>query len=267
MTDSQQWSRRGWLEATSLGPLLAMLGCSPPRNGAPPMSDAPTPSPAPPPSPTSGALTMVDDDVDAYATRHTVAESEVMRAIAEETRATTEWWIMMIGPIEAALLRTLVRLRSARRIVEVGTFTGYSAIAMAEGMPDDGKLFTLDIDENWTGIAKKHWAKSPHGRKIVLKLGRAAETLKMLDGPFDLAFIDADKVSYPEYWDLIVPKMAPGGLVVCDNVLFGGRVVAPDDDSAQRMAAFNTKVRNDPRVETLMLPLRDGVSIAQVLAK
>lgn len=232
-------------------------------------SSAPAPEPSPAPLPTAssgggGALTLVDGAVSAYAEDHTAPESEVMRAIADETHAATEWSVMMVGPIEAALLRMLVRLRSARRVIEVGTFTGYSAIAMAEGLPEDGTLVTCDVSEEWTAIARKHWAKSPHGKKISLQLGPAAKTIPALAGPFELAFIDADKENYPVYWDLIVPKMAPGGLLVVDNVLAGGSVVAPDSPRAQRMAAFNAKVRADARVESLMLPLRDGVTLARV---
>lgn len=218
-------------------------------------------------APSSGSrtgLTMVPDGVAAYADAHTVPESATMRAIAKETYEATEWSIMMIGPLEGALLRLLVRLTNARRVVEVGTFTGYSAIAMAEGLPEDGRLITCDISEEWTAIAKRHWATSPHGKKIELRLGPAADTIPTLSGPFDLAFVDADKESYPVYWDLLVPKMRPGGVVVVDNVLAGGRVVDPDSPRAERMAAFNDKVRKDGRVEPLMLPIRDGVTLAQV---
>lgn len=231
----------------------------------PPPSPPSGPPPSPPPAaPAPATLSVVEPAIAAYAEDHSVAESEVMRAIADETRAATEWAIMMVGPLEAALLRLLVRLRGARRVLEVGTFTGYSALAMAEGLPDEGQLVTCDVSEEWTAIARKHWARSPHGRKIALKLGPAAATIPELKGPFELAFIDADKESYPVYWDLIVPKMAPGGLIVVDNVLAGGAVVAPDAPRGQRMAAFNAKVKADVRVETLMLPLRDGVTLARV---
>jgi caffeoyl-CoA O-methyltransferase len=216
------------------------------------------------PPPAGDDLTMVAPAIAAYAEAHTVAESAAMRAIADETHAATDMAIMMVGPLEAALLRMLVRVRGVRRIVEVGTFTGYSAMAMAEGLADDGAVVTLDINETWAAIARKHWATSPHGRKITLKIGQAVDTLPGLAGPFELAFIDADKHSYPAYWDLIVPKMAAGGLVVVDNVLAGGEVVAPDSTHAREMAAFNDKVMADARVESLMLPLRDGVTIARV---
>lgn len=210
-------------------------------------------------------LSLVDDRIDDYSSVHTVAESETMRAIARDTLEQTDMWIMMIGPVEAALLRLLVQLRGAKRVIEVGTFTGYSAMAMAEGLPEDGKLITCDISEEWTAIAKRHWATSPHGAKIDLRLAPASETLAQLEGPFDLAFVDADKGGYPDYWDAIVPKLAPGGLIVCDNVLAGGRVALEDPKGASGMAAFNAKVAADPRVQSLMLPMRDGVSISRKL--
>lgn len=203
---------------------------------------------------------MVAPEIDQYAVDHSVPESEAMRAIAEETRATTEWWVMMIGPVEAGLLRLLVRLTGAKRVLEIGTFTGYSAIAMAEGLPEDGEVITCDISEQWTNIAKKHWANSPHGKKIRLELRPALETLKTLEGPFDLVFIDADKSSQIQYWEQAVTKLAPGGLVVVDNVLARGTVVNPGPDNV--VAPFNDHVRADRRMQSVMLPIRDGVTIA-----
>ena len=221
--------------------------------------------PAPPPADDDGALSLVGSSVNDYCDAHTVPQSDAMRAIYEETRASEEMWIMMIGAVEAALLRLLVQLSNGKRVLEIGTFTGYSAMAMAEGLPEDGELVTLDISEKWTAIAKKHWATSPHGNKIRLVLGQAAETLATLKGPFDVAFIDADKSGYPGYWDAIVPRMRKGGLVVCDNVLAGGRVAAPDGERAETMHAFNEKVAGDARVQPIMLPIRDGVSVSRVI--
>jgi caffeoyl-CoA O-methyltransferase len=245
---------------TGAGSLASLLACRQTlaESGEPAAGSQPAPA-----APSGGGLGLVDDAVSRYAEEHSIAESDTMRAIAEETRATIEMWIMMVGPMEAALLRQLVQLVGAKRVLEVGTFTGYSAIAMAEGLPSDGRLVTLDISEEWTAIARKHWASSPHGAKIQLELGPALDTLRELEGPFDVAFIDADKEAYPDYWDAIVPIVRPGGLVIVDNVLAGGRVVAPDDDRAKAMAAFNTKVKGDARVQPVMLPIRDGVTIAR----
>jgi caffeoyl-CoA O-methyltransferase len=253
--------RRTWLRAgmaTSLLPLLACVRRTEERVEVEPMSNPPNDQPRD--TSRDRGLHLVSDEIDGYCEAHSMAESPAMRAIAEQTRAEIDMWIMMIGPVEAALLRLLVQLRAAKRVVEIGTFTGYSAIAMAEGLPDDGRVITCDISEAWTNIGKRHWATSPHGKKIQLELGPAIDTLARLDGPFDFAFIDADKAAYPDYWDAIVPKLAPGGLIVADNVLAGGRVATGE---AQAMAAFNDKVRADARIESLMLPLRDGVTIGR----
>ena len=136
---------------------------------------------------------------------------------------------------------------------------------MAEGLPDDGTLTTCDVDSATTAIARKYWRQSPHGEKIELRLGPALETIRDIEGPLDLVFIDADKVSYIDYWEAVVPKMRRGGLIVADNVLWSGRVVSPDDANAKALAAFNDHVAADARVEQVMLPIRDGVTVATVV--
>jgi caffeoyl-CoA O-methyltransferase len=133
---------------------------------------------------------------------------------------------------------------------------------MAEGLPDDGKLITCDIDPETTKIAKKYWSRSTHGKKIELKLGPALETLKTIEGLFDLVFIDADKVNYINYWELCLPKVRPGGLLVIDNVLWSGSVLNPEDETERAIDEFNKHVYNDKRVEVVMLPIRDGVTLA-----
>jgi caffeoyl-CoA O-methyltransferase len=155
-----------------------------------------------------------------------------------------------------------VRLLRAKRILELGTFTGYSSLIMAEGLPDDGKVITCDIDPVTTEIAKKYWSRSPHGKKIELKLGPALETVKTIVGLFDLVFIDADKVNYINYWELCLPKIRRGGLLVIDNVLWSGSVLNPEDETERAIAEFNKHVSNDERVEVVMLPIRDGVTLA-----
>jgi caffeoyl-CoA O-methyltransferase len=156
----------------------------------------------------------------------------------------------------------LARLVSARRVLELGTFTGYSALVMAEGLPDDGELITCDIDPEVTDIAKRYWSRSPHGGKIELRLGPALETLKTIEGPFDLVFIDADKENYINYWELCLPKTRSGGLLVVDNVLWGGEVLDPKDETDKAIAEFNRHVYKDKRVEVVMLPVRDGLTLA-----
>jgi caffeoyl-CoA O-methyltransferase len=204
---------------------------------------------------------FVPDEIQSYADAFSSPEPEVFAALARETRARPDA-NMMVSHGEGLLLRLLVRLCGARRVLEVGTFTGYSALAMASGLPDDGEIITCDIDPEATAIARRHWSRSPHGARITLRLGPALETIASLPGSFDLAFIDADKPGYIAYWEAIVPRIRAGGVVVADNVLWSGRVLEPKDGNDRALAAFNAHVRGDRRVEHVMLPIRDGVTIA-----
>jgi caffeoyl-CoA O-methyltransferase len=169
---------------------------------------------------------------------------------------------MQVGRLEGTFLRLLVKLARARRVLEVGTFTGYSALMMAEGLPDDGELITCDIDPNAAAMAREFFARSPHGKKIHLRMGPALETLKTLQGPFDLAFIDADKTNYSAYYDAVVPLLRSGGLLVADNTLWSGRILNPVDPSDHALVAFNKKVAADPRVDKALLTVRDGMMLA-----
>jgi caffeoyl-CoA O-methyltransferase len=168
----------------------------------------------------------------------------------------------MVGPLEGALLRLLVRLTAARRVLEIGMFTGYSALAMAAALPEDGQLITCDVNPETTEIAQRYFASSPHGHKIEIRLGAAKETLKSLKGPFDLCFIDADKQSYGDYYDVCVDLVRPGGLIVLDNMLQGGRVLNPTDPASRVIAALNERIQRDERVENVLLPIRDGIMLA-----
>ncbi len=169
---------------------------------------------------------------------------------------------MQVGHLEGSFLYLLAKLARAKRILEIGTFTGYSALAMAEALPPGGRLITCDIDSVATGIARRFWKKSPHGKKIELRLGPALATLPRIKGPFDLVFIDADKENYQRYWNLCVPKVRRGGLLVADNVLWSGRVLRPTDRITRAIAAFSRFVDSDRRVESVMLPVRDGITLA-----
>lgn len=200
--------------------------------------------------------------IERYCTENTTPESPLLRELVAETYASTSLPQMQIGHLEGAFLRMLIRLIQAKRVLELGTFTGYSSLVMAEGLPDDGKLITCDIDPQVTQIAKKYWSRSPYGRKIELKLGPALETLKMIDGVFDLVFIDADKENYINYWESCMQKTHPGSLFVVDNVLWSGDVIDPKDRTDRAIAEFNRYVHNDKRVEVIMLPVRDGVTLA-----
>jgi caffeoyl-CoA O-methyltransferase len=150
----------------------------------------------------------------------------------------------------------------AKRVLEIGTFTGYSALAMAEGLPEDGEVLTCDVDPKNTAIARQYWDRSPHGGKITLRLGPALKTIETVSGLVDLVFIDADKRNYVQYWDAVVPKLRHGGVVVADNVLWSGRALDPQSNDDHAIVAFNDHVLKDQRVEVVMLPLRDGVLLA-----
>jgi caffeoyl-CoA O-methyltransferase len=210
-------------------------------------------------------LSLFGPALDAYAVRHTSPLPPVYAWLREETYARTDLPQMAVGHLEGRFLKLLVQLLGAKRAVEVGTFTGYSALSIAEGLPDDGHLLTLDVSQTWTAIARKAWAMVPWGARIELVLGPAAETLGRLEGPLDFAFIDADKPGYTTYWDLIVPKLRPGGLVVSDNVLWSGRVLEaePSDADTRALVAFNQHVARDARVEHVMLTVRDGLMLAR----
>jgi caffeoyl-CoA O-methyltransferase len=159
----------------------------------------------------AAVISFVPENIQAYADAHSSPEATLYKELAAETRAATTLPQMMVGHGEGLLLKLLVRMTSARRVLEIGTFTGYSALAMAEGLPDDGQIVTCDIDPKVTAIATKYWSRSPHGKKIVLRLGPALDTLAGLAGPIDLVFIDADKTNYARYWDACLPKVRAGG--------------------------------------------------------
>jgi caffeoyl-CoA O-methyltransferase len=210
-------------------------------------------------------LALVSDNIEAYAERHTSALSELHSRVWKETHEKTRSPGMLVGPLEGALLRLLVRLTSAKRVLEIGMFTGYSALAMAEALPEDGKLVTCDINPETTEMARRYFSSSPHGHKIEVKLGPAVETLKTLKGPFDLCFIDADKEGYGAYYDLCINLARKNGLLVLDNVLQHGRVLDAGNERGRMMTSLNERIQQDKRVENVLLPIRDGIMLAYKL--
>jgi len=207
---------------------------------------------------------IIDEQVERYAEEHTTSLGELFERLAEETRAKTSAPQMMVGRIEGQFLATLVRLSGARRILEFGTFTGYSSISMASALPPDGQIVTCDIDPEATAIARRYMDESGYGDKIEIRLGPALETIETLEGPFDLVFIDADKPNYRAYYEAALPLLAEDGLIVADNVLWSGRVVEEDgDESTRAIKAFNEHVRADSRVVSVMLTVRDGMTLIQ----
>ncbi len=205
---------------------------------------------------------IINESIEDYALKHSAPESQIFRRLSQETHQKTTLPQMMVGPVEGGFLKLLVNLIKARRVLEIGTFTGYSALCMAEALPKDGTLFTLDINPKTAEIAKRAWAKSAHGRKIRSIIGNAKESLKKIKGPLDLVFIDADKTNYIRYWEACVPKVKRGGLLVADNVLWSGRVLHPKDKDDHAIVRFNQHVSKDKRVEAVMLTVRDGMTLA-----
>lgn len=206
-------------------------------------------------------------ELHAYLIAHGDPPDEVMRDLIEETRALLpEDAQMQVAPEQAAFLTFLTRLLGARRAVEVGTFTGLSSLAIARGLAEDGRLTCFDVSEEFTGIARRHWTRAGVDDRIEVRIGPAGDTLRELphDRHLDFAFIDADKVGYPVYWSELVPRMRPGGVIAVDNVLRDGRVLAPQDASDRAIAAFNDEVLADVRVDLVMLPVADGLTLARV---
>ena len=207
-------------------------------------------------------IPFVPEHIEAYAEAHSTPETELFKELAAATRAQTTQPQMMVGHLEGMFLKLLVVLTKAKRVLEIGTFTGYSALCMAEGLPEGGRIITCDVDPKATTIARSFWGRSPHGAKIDLKLAPALDTIATLDEPIDLVFIDADKQNYVRYWDACVPKVRSGGVLLADNVLWSGAVLDPKTDDDKALARFNQHVLHDDRVQMVMLPIRDGVSIA-----
>jgi caffeoyl-CoA O-methyltransferase len=207
-------------------------------------------------------LSLIPEPMEEYVAQHSSPEPDLLRALAEETRTKTDAARMLVGPTEGLFLKMLARSLRARRILEIGTFTGYSALMLASGVTDDGEVVTCDVSEEYTAIARRYWSRSPHGKKITLVLGPALSTLEQLEGQFDLIFIDADKENYVAYWDQCLPKLRLGGIVIADNVLWSGRVLDPKEPLDHAIVAFNRRVRDDERVEVVILPVRDGITVA-----
>jgi caffeoyl-CoA O-methyltransferase len=212
---------------------------------------------------------QLSPEVHAYLVSQGSRPDEHQRALIERTEALGPIARMQIAPEQGAFLTLLGRLLGARRIVEVGTFTGYSAICLARGLEPGGRLLCCDVSEEWTAIAQEAWRAAGVDDRIELRLAPALDTLKAQPSTpdIDLAFIDADKPNYRSYYNELVPRMRPGGLVVVDNVLWSGRVVDPSatDPDTEAIRAFNDHVLADPRTESVMLPIADGLTLARVV--
>jgi caffeoyl-CoA O-methyltransferase len=206
---------------------------------------------------------IVEPGVEQYAEEHTSPDGELFERLAAETHEKTTAPQMMVGRLEGRFLGTLVRSLHARRVLELGTFTGYSSISMALALPDGGRIVTCDVNEETTAIARRYAEEAGVDDRIDYRLGPALETIAGLDGLFDLIFIDADKPNYVNYYDATVPLLADGGLMVVDNTLWSGQVADPDDqdENTQAIRALNDRVLGDPRVENVLLTVRDGMNL------
>jgi len=208
-------------------------------------------------------VNFIDERVEQYAEEHSSPPPELFARLAAETHEKSESPQMMVGRIEGNFLALLVRTLRARRVLELGTFTGYSSIAMARALPADGRLITCDVNEETTEIARRYAQEAGVVDRIDYRLGPALETVGGLDGEFDLVFIDADKVNYVNYYEATLPLLAASGLMVVDNTLWSGRVADPqeDDESVRAIRELNDHVRDDPRVDNVLLTVRDGMNL------
>jgi len=204
------------------------------------------------------------EEIDEYARAHTTRPDELLARLYDETHEKLAAPQMLTGPLEGRFLEMLVWAGGARRVLEIGTYSGYSALSMAAALPDDGELITCDVWEEANEMARRYAAESPDGSKIDFRLGPALETIETLEGPFDLVFIDADKDNYVNYFHATLPLLAERGLIVFDNTLWSGRVVPGYDDGSDQTKAFrelNDALVSDPRGVVVMLPIRDGVTL------
>ncbi|MCR4301125.1 MAG: class I SAM-dependent methyltransferase [Sulfuricaulis sp.] len=206
---------------------------------------------------------IISRKIEEYCLRHSSARNTLLRELERYTQMHCDYPQMLIGPHEGALLSLLVRLTGARRVLEIGTFTGYSALCMAEALPKNGRLVSCEINPERAAIARSFFKRSQYRNKIKIRVGPALETLASppRSTRFDFVFIDADKENYVNYYQAVLPRLQTGGVIVADNVLWSGRVLAPKNKTDRAVVKFNKHVRRDPRVECVMLPIRDGVSL------
>ena len=210
-------------------------------------------------------IPIVPKPLDDYCVAHTTQPDPLLDELAAYTHAHCKLPQMLTGAVEGTFLRMLVQISAARRVLEIGTYTGYSALSMAAGLPADGEIITCDIDAETTRIAQTFWARSPDGGKIKQILGPALETIQALPAEtrFDFVFLDADKENYLNYYEAVLPRLQPGGLLAADNTLWSGRVLEPKEKSDHAMVAFNRHVAHDARVDHVLLSVRDGVMLVR----
>jgi caffeoyl-CoA O-methyltransferase len=211
---------------------------------------------------------FISQELEDYIEQHSAKEPELLAALNKETYQKILLPRMLSGHFQGRVLSMLSKLIRPINILEIGTFTGYAALCLCEGMQEKGQLHTIDIKEELVDFQRKYFDKSPWGKQIVQHLGEAISIIPTLEIKFDLVFIDADKENYLNYYELILPKMNKGGIILSDNVLWSGKVLEPlqkNDLSTKILLEYNDLLKNDPRVETVLLPIRDGLTVSRVL--
>lgn len=211
---------------------------------------------------------LTSPEVNAYAEKMSTPETAVLQNLNRETHLKIELPVMLSGHLQGAVLGLVSRMIRPMRILEIGTYTGYSAICLAQGLREGGQLHTIDINEELADMCKRYWAEAGLSEKITLHIGKGADIIPELNEKFDLVFIDADKQGYSAYYDLVFDKVPSGGFIFADNVLYDGEVLLPEESrskNAQAIDAFNQKIKDDPRVQQVLLPIRDGILMIQKL--
>jgi caffeoyl-CoA O-methyltransferase len=206
---------------------------------------------------------IVPEQIEEYADAHTTPPPELLAELAQETKATLDAPQMLTGTIEGRLLELLVYALKPRRVLELGTYSGYSALSMAAGLPEGGHIDTCEVDESHAEVARRYIGRSPFADRITVHVGPALETIERLGGDFDFVFVDADKENYGNYYDALLPRLAPGGLMAFDNTLWSGRVLERDDDAEATRAIreLNDRIAGDDRVTAVVLSVRDGITL------
>lgn len=204
---------------------------------------------------------LVPAEIEMYAQAHSMPESDLCRELRAETTRRMEFPQMVVGPLEGAFLKMMTQIVGAKRILEIGMFTGYSALCFAEALPKNGIILTCEVDDESAALARAYFARSPHGRKIEIRMGPALDTMRSITGPFDLIFIDADKTNYVNYYRRALDLISPNGVILVDNVLWDGEVLLqpPPDERTAAIQELNRVVAADSRVTAVLLTIRDGV--------
>ena len=209
-------------------------------------------------------MEFIKEEINLYSENHTERESEILAELNRETWANVMNPRMLSGHLQGRVLSMISKMTKPKNIIEIGTFTGYSALCMAEGLQENGTLHTLDINEEYTSIAERYFNSSIYSKNIHQHIGNAIDIIPKLDYNFQLAFIDADKINYSSYFDLIIEKIDLNGYIIADNVLWSGKVTQKEQDTeTTALDLYNKKVLNDCRVETILLPVRDGLMISR----